>query len=183
MSRKGVRDPGARRPGSDRLPVKKIASDDRSQIEVAINGLESRARQPGESPALQVAHPVGQRHPRHTTKRLETLGQAGHGRLLSKVVGEGHETHPRRGQHGAEHEQRADLSPVEHHHIARPHTPGRRPRWFFARHVALASATRRRKFRADPTYPAAAATTRSRFAVIRPFVRSTLAATSSATPS
>ncbi len=31
------------------------------------------------------------------------------------------------------------------------HTPGRRPRWWFERHRPLASATRRRRLRAEPS--------------------------------
>ena len=63
------------------------------------------------------------------------------------------------------------------------HTAGRRPRWLSRRHVFFASATSRRKLRADPRYPAAFATGSSRFAEIRPAVFSTRSATTAATPS
>ena len=63
------------------------------------------------------------------------------------------------------------------------HTAGRRPRWLSRRHALFASATSRRRFRADPAYPAAFAAGSSRFAEIRPFVAPTRSATSSATRS
>ena len=51
------------------------------------------------------------------------------------------------------------------------------------RHNAFCAATSRRKFRADPSYPAARAAGSSRFAEILPYVLSTRSATSSATAS
>ncbi len=53
------------------------------------------------------------------------------------------------------------------------HTPGRRPRCWPRRHSAFVWATSRRKFRADPAYPAACACGNNRFAEIRPNVFST----------
>ena len=61
------------------------------------------------------------------------------------------------------------------------HTPGRRPRCWPRRHSAFAWATSRRKFRAEPTYPAACACGNNRFAEIRPNVFSTRSTTKSLT--
>jgi hypothetical protein len=63
------------------------------------------------------------------------------------------------------------------------HTPGRRPRGWPWRQARLASATSRRKFRADPPYPAARAAGNSRLAEIRPEVAWTRFATKSVTSS
>ena len=78
--------------------------------------------QPGHRCALQASHAVGEEGLRHSTDRLHALGQCAHGRLSPKVVGEVDEAEPAPGQHRAEDEQRTDLPPVEHQHVARcPH--------------------------------------------------------------
>jgi hypothetical protein len=60
---------------------------------------------------------------------------------------------------------------------------GQRPRWCSTRQSLFACATSRRKFRADPSYPAARAAGSSLLAVIRPADFFTRAATRSATTS
>jgi|SRR5689334_5339790 hypothetical protein len=59
----------------------------------------------------------------------------------------------------------------------------RLPRRCSRRQACLAAATRRRKFRSDPAYPAARTAGSSRLAEIRPCVFSTRSATRPATPS
>ena len=87
-----------------------------------------RDDQPGDRAALQAAHAVGQRGLRHAADALEALGQGLHGGLGPEVVGEVHEAIPAPADHGTEDEQRADLPPVEHHHVARcPHARSSAP--------------------------------------------------------
>ena len=60
----------------------------------------------------------------HRPDGLHALGQRRHGALRAEVVGEVDEAEPAPGQHGAEHEERADLAPVEDQHVARRPHPG-----------------------------------------------------------
>jgi hypothetical protein len=112
-------------------------------------------------------------------QRLGEQTQGGGGFL---VGGEGDEPPPRPRQDSTKQMQpRSDGGPVE----------DQEPTWFPHRrpapavivstHNAFCAATSRRKFRADPVYPAVWATGSNRFAEIRPFDAATLATTSSVT--
>ena len=94
----------------------------RSEVGDEAHVVGSGDDEPGHRCALQAPHAVGEEGPRHSADRLHALGERGHGRLGSKVVGEVHEAEPAPGQHRAEDEQGTDLPPVEHQHVARcPH--------------------------------------------------------------
>lgn len=78
----------------------------------------------GNGPTFETAHAIGEGRLGHAADVLEALGQSRHGGVGPQVVGEVDEADPAPGQHGAEDEQRTNLSPVEDHHVAgRPH-PG-----------------------------------------------------------
>ena len=84
--------------------------------------VRGRDHEPGHRGALQTTHAIGEQGLGHTPDRLHAFGQRRHGGLRPEVVGEGDEAEPTPGQHGAEHEERADLAPVEHHDVTgRPH--------------------------------------------------------------
>ena len=78
--------------------------------------------------------------------------------------------------------EQAFRSPVDDQ-CAAGATAGRRPRRLSRRQSDLALATKRRKFRAEPAYPAARASGSSRLAEIRPAVLATRAFTTSTTTS
>ena len=77
---------------------------------------------PGHGAALEAAHSIAQHRPGDTAEGLEAGGQGGEGGVGALVVGEDHEPEPAPGRHRAEHEQGADLAPVDDEHVARrPH--------------------------------------------------------------
>lgn len=81
-----------------------------------------RHNQTGDGAALETPHPVRQHRAGNPAELLETHRQRRHGRLGPEVVGEVHEPPPAPRQHGAEHEQRPNLTPVHHQHVSRlPH--------------------------------------------------------------
>ncbi len=76
----------------------------------------------GDGAALQAAHPIRQRRAGNPAQFLEARCQARQGGVRAEVVGEEHEPPPAPREHRAEHEQRADLTPVERQHVTgRPH--------------------------------------------------------------
>ena len=136
--------------------------------------------QPGDLVGAQAGHPIAQHHARHAADLLETLGDQSQRRRPPLIGGEAHEAVAAPGEHGAEHLQAA--AGVQSITRCPPGagTQGRYTRRS-RRWRALASATSRRRLRAEPAYPAARATGSRRLAEIRPSVTLTRSATRSAT--
>ena len=128
----------------------------------------------GHDATFQAAPPVGQHdvwHPAELGGGLAQLGQRG-GLLL--IGGEAHKPppRPRDTAHTTctphwEPQPIARCSPGDH-------TAGRRLRWCSTLRSFFTCATRRRKFRSEPTYPAARAAASKRLAEIRPATSSPL---------